>query len=79
MQDSKKSDEIRFYLDRTVDAAVMIIKSIVDNPRIPTQDQIQALRHIADMHGSLSLEMQKCIHGQTVSLSLKTHAEKCPS
>ena len=71
MKDPRKNCEVQFYLDRTIDAAVMIMRSIVHNPTIAIEDQIEALRRIADFHGSIALDLEQCIHGKRVMLSLK--------
>jgi len=71
VEETEKNAEVQFYLDRTIDAAVKIMKSIVHNPRLTTEEQIGALRRIADFHGSIALDLEKCIHGRHVSLSLK--------
>lgn len=68
----QKSEEIQFYIDRVIDSAVMIMRSIVHNPRLSADDQVRAIKRIADLHGSISLDLQRSIHGQEVSLSLKS-------
>jgi hypothetical protein len=69
--DIRKSKEVQFYLDRTIDSAVMIMRSIVHNPRLSTEEQIAAIKCIADFHASIALDLEKSIFGQQVSLSLK--------
>ncbi len=67
----QKSEEVKFYLDRTIDSALQVMRSIVGNPRLSTEEQIAAIQAIADFHGSISLDLQKCIHGPDVNLTLR--------
>ena len=71
MAQTTKSDEVQFYLDRTIDSALRIMRSILNNPRMSPLEQIDELKRIADFHGSIALDLERCIHGKGVSLSLK--------
>ncbi len=71
MRDQRKNEEVQFYLDRTIDSAVMIMRSILNNPRLGAEEQVEALNRIAEFHGSIALDLQKGIYGRSVSLSLK--------
>ena len=71
MQNEQKFQEVKFYLDRAIDSAVMLTRSIIKNPRLSLEDQLEAMTIIANFHGSLALDIQKSIHGSNVVLSLK--------
>jgi len=72
VEDERKNAEIQFYTDRTIDSLIKIVRSIVDNPMLSADDRIEALLRIANLHGSISLDLQEKIHGKGVSLSLKS-------
>ncbi len=54
MSSKSKIEEVQFYLDRSLDALITLIRSIVDNPRIPENERFQAMCMLAEHHGSIT-------------------------
>ncbi len=54
MSGKSKIEEVQFYLDRSLDALVTLLRSIIDNPRVPDTERVEALRKLADHHGSIA-------------------------
>jgi hypothetical protein len=70
VKDKQKSQEVQFYLDRSIDSAVMIMRSILENPRLSVADRIDALSQIANHHSSLALMLQTRLYGEDVVIGL---------
>ena len=72
MSSKSKIEEVQFYLDRSLDALITLVRSIVDNPRIPENERFQALCMLAEHHGSItqsiaariSAGIEQCLAGQ---------------
>ncbi len=50
MGSRSKIDDVQFYLDRSQDSLITLIRSIIENPRIPDLERLQALQMLADHH-----------------------------
>jgi hypothetical protein len=50
-----KIEEVQFYLDRSQDALNMVVRSILDNPRIPDLERMMAFRMLAEHHGAIAV------------------------
>ncbi len=49
-----KSEEVQFYLDRSKEALIMVLRSIIDNPRLPNQERLESLRMLVEHHASIA-------------------------
>lgn len=54
MNSRPKTEEVQFYLDRSMEALLMVLRSIIDNPRISDGERIESLRMLAGHHGSIA-------------------------
>ena len=64
-----KSEELQFYISRAIDSAVMMMRSIIHNPRLTADEQVAAIKKVADVHGTIPLDLHKSIYGTNVVLS----------
>lgn len=76
MKNQRKSQEVQFYLDRSVDSAVLIMRSVLENPRLELADKLEALALIANHHSTLALMLQTRLHGEDVCISLQPEHER---
>jgi hypothetical protein len=68
MLPAEKNEELQFYISRAIDSAVMM-RSIIHNPRLTADEQVAAIKQIADVHGTIALDLHKSIYGTNVVLS----------
>jgi hypothetical protein len=45
-----KIDEVQFYLDRSQDSLLSVLRSIVGNPRLQGDERLNALKLMGDFH-----------------------------
>ena len=51
---SSKQNEVQFYLDRSREAVVTILRSIISNPRLSDEERFSALKQIAGHHNDIT-------------------------
>jgi len=56
---SRKDQEVQFYLDRSKESVITILKSIVDNPRLSDSEQFQAMHTLASHHFAIAQLIQE--------------------
>jgi hypothetical protein len=49
-----KAEEVQFYLDRSKEALIVVLRSIIENPRLANQERIDSLRMLAEHHASIA-------------------------
>ena len=54
MSGRSKAEEVQFYLDRSKEALLMVLRSIIDNPRLANQERIDSLRVLVEHHASIA-------------------------
>ena len=54
MTTKSKIEEVQFYTDRSKDALVTIIRSVVQNPRISDEERLHALKMMAEHHSQIA-------------------------
>ncbi len=54
MHSRSKDDEIQFYLDRSKESIVTVLRSVLGNPRLSDVEQFKILATIADHHRSIA-------------------------
>ncbi len=54
MTTKSKIEEVQFYTDRSKDALVTIIRSVVQNPRISDEERLKALKMMAEHHSQIA-------------------------
>lgn len=54
MSGRSKEEEVQFYLDRSKEALIMVLRSIIDNPRLASQERIDSLRMLVEHHASIA-------------------------
>jgi hypothetical protein len=70
-----KFDEVQFYLDRSKESVITLIKSIIGNPRLPDEVQYASLHLIADHHAAVAeLIEAKLRAGEEAGLALASKA-----
>ncbi len=67
---NKKFQEVQFYIDRSVESFLMIMRSILENPSIPQAERYAAVKQVADYHATLALMLETRLVGEDVVLSL---------
>lgn len=45
-----KLSEVQFYLDRSKDALLAVLRSVLANPRLSDDDRVQLLRMLSEHH-----------------------------
>lgn len=50
MTNRTKIDEVQFYLDRSQDSLLSVLRSIVGNPRLQGDERLNALKLMGDFH-----------------------------
>jgi hypothetical protein len=50
LKNRSKIEEVQFYLDRSQECCIAVLRSILTNPRLPEQDKFECLRLIAEHH-----------------------------
>lgn len=66
-----KDVEVQFYLDRSKESMLTLLKSIISNPRIPEADRFKLLQQIAEHHAMIAqLIGQRLIAGEERGMQL---------
>ncbi len=60
MSSRSKLEEVQFYLDRSKEALIMVLRSVIENPRLDNHQRIEYLKMLADHHGAIAA----FIHGR---------------
>ena len=50
MTKSDKIQEVQFYLDRSQDSLLSVLRSIIGNPRLQADERLTALKMMGDFH-----------------------------
>ena len=61
MKDRTKLEEVQFYLDRSQEAFITVLKSITDNPRLSAEERINYLRAIFNHHTAFSTFIEETV------------------
>lgn len=71
MTNSKKIQEVQFYLDRSQDSLLAVLRSIVGNPRLQADERLTALKMMGDFHHEVAdFIWQKICEGETKGYAL---------
>lgn len=54
MSEINKSEKVEFYLDRSKEAAVRIVHSLITDPSISQADVLRLIKEIADHHDTIA-------------------------
>lgn len=54
MTTKSKIEEVQFYTDRSKDALLTFIRSVLQNPRISDVERLEALKMMAEHHGQIA-------------------------
>jgi hypothetical protein len=71
-----KIEEVQFYLDRSQDALNLVVRSILDNPRIPDLERLMAFRMLAEHHASIATFIASRITGGAMQGQAKREADQ---
>ena len=72
-----KQSEVQFYLDRSKEAFITILRSIVENPRLSPEESFRYLKEIHEQHSLIaSFVQQKVIDGQSKGYEMLGVASK---
>ena len=70
-----KDVEVQFYLDRSKESMLTLLRSIINNPRVPEAEQFRLLRLIAEHHAMIAeLIAQRLIAGEEHGIQLAARA-----
>jgi hypothetical protein len=50
VKNRSKIEEVQFYLDRSQECLVAVLRSIITNPRLPEEEKFHSLKMLADHH-----------------------------
>jgi hypothetical protein len=68
---SEKIQEVQFYLDRSQDSLLAVLRSIVGNPRLQADERLTALKMMGDFHHEVAdFIWQKICEGETKGYAL---------
>ena len=71
MTNSEKIQEVQFYLDRSQDSLLAVLRSIVGNPRLQADERLTALKMMGDFHHEVAdFIWQKICEGETKGYAL---------
>ena len=77
MSSHSKSEEVQFYLDRSKEALLMVLRSVIENPRLANQDRLEYLRLLAEHHAAIALFIETRISdGEKKGRELQANAAK---
>ena len=66
-----KESEVQFYLDRSKESMIAVLRSIIGNPRLTEAEQFKYLYDIAQHHGAIAeLIAQKLAEGEEKGIQL---------
>lgn len=71
-----KIEEVQFYLDRSQDALNLVVRSILDNPRIPDLERLMAFRMLAEHHATIATFIASRITGGAMQGQAKRESEQ---
>jgi hypothetical protein len=54
VKNRSKIEEVQFYLDRSQECLVAVLRSIITNPRLPEEEKFLALKMIAEHHQTVA-------------------------
>ena len=54
MNSRSKEDEVQFYLDRSKESVITILKSVISNPRLEEAERFAALRMLTEHHQAIA-------------------------
>ena len=75
MTSRTKEEEVQFYLDRSKESVVTILRSIISNPRLSEQERFGTLRQIAEHHRFIAeLVQQRLDEGERRGYELASQA-----
>jgi hypothetical protein len=70
-----KESEVQFYLDRSKEAMLSLLRSIIGNPRLTEAEQFKYLYDIAQHHGAIAeLIANRLCEGEQKGLQLAAQA-----
>lgn len=50
MSSRTKCQDVQFHSDRILEATTMVVKSIIEDPRVPMEEKIQLLTTLSGVH-----------------------------
>ncbi len=66
MTNNNKIQEVQFYLDRSQDSLLAVLRSIVGNPRLQGDERLTALKLMGDFHHEVAnFIWQKICEGES--------------
>ena len=75
MTNRNKIDEVQFYLDRSQDALLTVLRSIVGNPRLQGDERLNALKMMGDFHHQVAeFIWQKICEGENKGYAMASDA-----
>ncbi len=75
MTNRSKIDEVQFYLDRSQDSLLAVLRSIVGNPRLQGDERLNALKMMGDFHHEVAnFIWQKICEGENRGYALASDA-----
>ena len=54
MKSRSKIEEVQFYLDRSQECCLAVLRSIISNPRLPEEEKFACLRMLAEHHHTIA-------------------------
>lgn len=54
MKNRSKIEEVQFYLDRSQECLVAVLRSIITNPRLPEEEKFAGLKMLAEHHSMVA-------------------------
>jgi hypothetical protein len=54
VQSRSKEQEVQFYLDRSQEALITVLRSIIGNPRMSSEEQFRILRTLEQHHRQIA-------------------------
>lgn len=68
---NNKLQEVQFYLDRSQDSLLTVLRSIVGNPRLQGEERLTALKMMGDFHHEVAnFIWQKICEGESKGYAL---------
>jgi hypothetical protein len=74
-----KIEEVQFYTDRSKDALLTLIRSVLQNPRISDVERLEALKMMAEHHGQIAEFIAgRILEGERKGMEM-AHAKMAPA
>lgn len=71
MTKNQKIQEVQFYLDRSQDSLLTVLRSIIGNPRLQADERLTALKMMGDFHHEVAdFIWQKICEGESKGYAL---------